>query len=405
MDYYINESAKAEGIDPRQELERLVLSNKPFINRDQIMEDTSNPIAIEEDDWLKEFVRANSPYEVLENCFFNNDLEKIAMEQLEIAPNVDDIVSEVLYKLGFKKKVEPTGLFQYIENLEQLQGDVLKMTEVIDELLRKLFLFYSYILRQYALGETGANGAIEEVDADDDKEDPIDIIENLIQRYRGKDSKSLGDLYQWLKELMELVEKNIELANYCQRHFQRETPLNMSQIAEIGMFRTYRNLIGSGHVMDSTSWEMHKNRAEINLGDMDDSTRREWEGSWRNVLRERELRQNLPREQMLQRMAGFFKKFLDSLSENRIYPKIIVLRSYEVDEYGTVKIYANSSDPNEDVILTDYNFSDFNAGTFTEFYYHSRTNPTGIEPILVPKEELKNWATKLNKDTENQEKA
>ena len=403
MDYYINESAKAEGMDPRRELEELVLSNKPFINRDQIMGNTPNPIAIQEDDWLKEFVRANGPYEVLENCFYKNDLEKIAIDQLEIPPNVDDIVSEVLYKLGFKKKIEPTGLSQYIEDLEQLQSDIIKMTEVVDELLRKLFLFYSYILRRYALGEVDANGA--EVDADDEKEDPIDSIENLLQRYRRKDSKSLGDLYQWLKELMELVEKNIELASYCQRHFQREVPLNPSQIAEIGMFRTYRNLVGSGHVMDSASWKMHKNRVEINLGDMDDTARWEWEGSWYNVLREHELRQNLPREQMRQRMAGFFKKFLDSLSENRIYPKVIALRSYEVDEYGTVKIYADSSDPNEDVILTDYNFSDFNAGTFTEFYYHSRTNPTGIEPILVPKKKLKNWATQPEEDTENQEEA
>ena len=88
MDYYINESAKAKGRDPRQELEELVLGNKPFINRDQIMGSTPNPIAIEEDGWLKKFVRANSPDKVLENCFFDNELEKIAVEQLGIAANL-----------------------------------------------------------------------------------------------------------------------------------------------------------------------------------------------------------------------------------------------------------------------------------------------------------------------------
>ena len=312
----------------------------------------------------------------------------------------------MLYKLGFKKKIEPTGLSQHMVNLEQLQGDVIKMTEVVDELLRKLFLFYSYILRWNAVEDADAAGeeAVEEENTTDTakKEDPIDTIENLLKRYRGKDSKSLGDLYQWLKELMDLVEKNKELTSYCQIHFQREVPLNPSQIAEIGMFRTYRNLVGSGHVMDSASWERHKDRSKIDLGDMDDTTRWEWEGSWNNVLRERELRQNLPREQMRQRMAGFFKKFLGSLSENRIYPKVIVLRSYEIDEYGTVKIYADSSDPNEGVILTDYNFSDFNSNTFTEFYYHSRTNPVGIEPILVTKDELDDWGTRSKEDTENQ---
>ena len=235
-----------------------------------------------------------------------------------------------------------------------------------------------------------------EADDDAEKVDSGDTIERLLQNYRQRGTKSLGHLYQWLKELMELVEKNKELINYCRRHFQRKVPLTPSQIAEIGMFRTYRNL-ASGHLQDSSSWKTHKNRSKINMKEMDDTTRTEWEGSWNNVVREYELHQNLPTEQMFQRMAGFFRKFLDSLSKNRIYPKVIVLRSYEIDEYGTVKIYADSSDPNEDVILTDYNFSDFNLNTFTEFYYHS-----GIEPILVPKEELDDWGTQPTEDTENQ---
>ena len=138
---YINESARAEGIGPRQELEKLVLSNKPFINRDQIMINTPNLNAIEENDWLKEFVRSNNPYEVLKTCFFDTELENIAVKQLEITANADDIISEMLYKLGFKRKVEPTGLSQFLENLEELQGDVIQMTKVVDELLRNYFFF------------------------------------------------------------------------------------------------------------------------------------------------------------------------------------------------------------------------------------------------------------------------
>ena len=83
------------------------------------------------------------------------------------------------------------------------------------------------------------------------------------------------------------------------------------------------------------------------------------------------------------------------------------MRSYETDEYGTIKIHASSSDPNdtEGVHFTDYSFQSFSENTFTEFYYHSRTNPTGIEPILVPTEELDDWATQSDNDTENQEEA
>ena len=415
---YRNKWAEEENIDPRAELEEFVISNRKHINRDQIREVSPNLNAYDEEEWLKKFIQVNSPYKVLQTCFYTNELKRLAVKQLGVGTNANDIVDEILYKLGFKKKVEPTGLSQYIDNLEQLQGDVNKMAEAVDDLLRKLFLFYTYALRRYAFAEADVVDTTEELDAVDDaadagekadsiitadeKADPIGTIEKLLQNYRKKDSKSLGDLYLWLKKLMALVQINKQLTNYCQRQFQREVPLNPSQIAEIGIFRTYRNLAGSGHLIDSASWKKHKNKSETDLNDMDDATRWEWEGSWNNVLREYEFHQTLPTDQMFQRMAVFLRKFLNSLSENQIYPKVIVIRKYSFDEYGTFKIYADSSNLNEGIILTDHNLSDFNSDTFTKFYYHSRTNPVGIEPILVSKEELDDWGTQSKEDTKNQ---
>ena len=86
-------------------------------------------------------------------------------------------------------------------------------------------------------------------------------------------------------------------------------------------------------------------------------------------------------------MSVFFRQFLDSLSECQIYPKVIVMRSYTVDDYGTYKITA-VDDAEKTVFITGWNFE-----PFTEFYYHSRTNPTGIDPILVPKEDIEDWVT------------
>lgn len=429
MRYHIDincerDSTIEDSQDPRKRLQKFVIGNFGHINRDQIRELVPDLSVRDEKDGVREFVQSNNPYTVLQNCFYPNDLKIIAKQldrTIDITMNTDDIVSEMLYALGFKKKIEPIGLYQFLEKLDQSQDNSKQMAQNMDELLRDLFRFYSYTLRQYALAEFNAAVTSEEVNSVDAVEaldaanvaenkdtiitsdeiaDPIGTIEKLLQNYRKKTSKSLGDLYQWLKKLMKLVEKSRALTDYCQRHFEREIFLNSSQIAEIGMFRTYRNLVGSGHLIDNDSWERHKKRTKIDLDDMDDATREEWEGNWNYVVRQFESEEPLPEPQMLQRMRAFFRKFLNLLSENQIYPKVIVMREYKVDEYGTVEVFADSSDPDESVVLTNCEFK-----PFTEFYYHSRTNPTGIEPILITKEELEDWGTRQDNNTENQEEA
>ena len=291
-----------------------MLTHIGSISYDQIMKNTPNLRAFADDDWLTEYVRSNDPYTVLETCFYDDALKSIATEQ-GIAENTDDIVGEILYKLGYKKKIKPTGLSQHLQNIKQLQNDDTEMTRVVEELLRQLFLFYTYILRWEALTEPDINGATPDVfDAYEEenisnskkKKDPSDAIENLVKKHRNKVSRSLGDFYIWLKDLMEVVRNNVKLSNYCQKHFQCAVPLNKSQIAEISMFRTYRNLISSGHSIATDNWKRHKSRSETALGDMDDTTRKEWKSSWNNVMSVYERSQNLPKDQMLLRMASFF---------------------------------------------------------------------------------------------------
>ena len=101
---------------------------------------------------------------------------------------------------------------------------------------------------------------------------------------------------------------------------------------------------------------------------------------------------------MIRRLIAFFEQFLDSISENEIYPKVIVLRSRTVDEYGIHRVAADTDD-GETIFFTDYSHNDFQNNTFTEHYYHSCTNPTGIEPSLVRKDELENWVIPSEEDT------
>ena len=112
MENYKNEHAKEEGADPRQQLIDLVLRHIGSISYDQIMKNTPDLKAFADGDWLTEYVRSNDPYTVLEICFYDDTLKSIAIKEYKIAENTDDIVGEILYKLGYKKKIKPIGLSQ-----------------------------------------------------------------------------------------------------------------------------------------------------------------------------------------------------------------------------------------------------------------------------------------------------
>ncbi len=403
--YYRNARAESDGRDPRKELEEFVLANKPFINRDSIRETAPNLSASDQDDWLREFVLTNNPYDVLENCFY--DLQKLAEDQLKINKNLNleyrELVGKVLYKLGFREEVKPSGLSQIRAEIEQhlAAKGLRQMDQAMQGLLQKLFLFYTYILRWYAAEEAGATEhedtekawATEEAEVSK-KVDAIAELEKLRQRHQTM-PQAIGQYFQLLRDLMSLVQEDRGLSNYCRSCFQREVPLNQNQIAELGMFALYRNLV-SHPKPPPNIWGGEEKKAKANLKNMDDTTRREWEGSWNNVVMVYESQQHFPPEkEMIQRMVGFFREFLNSLSENQIYPKVIVMRSYTVDDYGTRQITA-IDDAEKTVFLVDCDFK-----PFTEFYCHSRANSFGIEPILVRKQELEKWATQTDDDTED----
>ena len=383
---YRSEWAAKEGIDPRDELEKFVLSNKAHINRDQIKEAAPNLNTNDEDGWLREFVRTNNPYDVLQNCFYN--LQELVEDELDN----HELIDIMLEKFGFKKEVKPSGFSQMRVEIEQclVDSELRQMDTAMQELLGKLFLFHSYTLNEYAV--TKVQSADNTIAAE--KADAIEELENLRQHYQVM-PQAIGQYFQLMGRLMRLIQEDDELSSYYRRYFRREVPLNQNQIAELGMFALYRNIV-SHPKPPLTIWEGERQKAIANLDKMDDTTRREWEGSWNHVVGVYESQRLFPPESvMVQRMSVFFRQFLDSLSEDQIYPKVIVMRSYTVDDYGTYKITA-VDDAEETVFITDQRFE-----PFTEFYYHSRTNPTGIEPILVSKEELEDWATQSDNDAAN----
>jgi len=295
----------------------------------------------------------------------------------------------MLEELGFRKEITPSGLSQIRAEIEQSLAakDPRQMDQAMQGLLGELFLFYTYILQWYAAEEAQAAEHKDTEKAEAAKKvDAIAELEKLHQRHQTM-PQTIGQYFQLLRDLMTLVQEDEELSNYCRSCFQCEVPLNQNQIAELGMFALYRNLVS--HPKPRLNiWEGEEKKAKANLKNMDDTTCREWEGSWNNVVRVYESQQPFPPEtEMIQRMVRFFREFLNLLSENQIYPKVIVMRSYTVDDYGTRQITA-IDDADETVFLADEDFV-----PFTEFYCHSRANSFGIEPILVSKQELEKWAT------------
>ena len=384
---YRNEWAETEDIDPREKLKDFVFKNTTY---ERIEEGTSDSSGHAAEDKLVEYVHTTNPYDVLENCFVAYELHNLSVHELSIDPNLNlqgrELVSAMLDKLGFKMEVKPTGLSQIREGLQSslnraesnthlssddISGICSGMSRALEELLGTLFLFYSHILLPDASEKASA-------------------IQHLCEQYRKKQMKSLGHYLVFLKKLMEFVQEDSDLTTYCLKHFQREVPLNKNQIAELRIFAVYRNLL-MGHHPTSGSWERNKRNAEMRLDEMDPHTRAKWEDNWHSTSRSQP---DFSRRDMLRRTASFFNEFLNSLAEG-IYPKVIVMRTYTVDDYGTRQISV-VDDTDETIFLTDCEFE-----PFTELYCHSRTNPIGIEPILVPKEELDDWGTQPEEDTEN----
>ena len=434
-DNYINEPAKAKGIDPRRKLKDFVLDYKDYIRPEKKQEITYTYRlrAVSAEDQLEEFVESQNPYKVLEKCFTHGRLHRLAEDEFNIDPDSglrnSELISEMLYKLGFKNQVKPiTGLSQIqndispsletAQNTFQLSSTDVRgicghMADIIEDIMQVLFLFHIGALQNELDGRQLDELTEIELETKTDEEsepEKRDNPEDLWNRYKKKKKKNIymGDLVLFLKDLMDILRKYYELREYCQNNYGCDVPLTQDQLGQLGIFTVYRNIIT--HTRKNLNWKRNKRTAKTNLSIMekDSDTHTRWQKSWDAIVDAYDSNQDFPKREMIQTMAAFVRELLDSLSKG-IYPKVIVIRSYKVDEYGTVTIHADSSDPNdrEGVTFTLCNLPkfDFNSYTFTECYYHSHTNLAGIEPILVKKEELEkveDWAIRSNNETDKQ---
>ena len=399
--------------EAHSELEKLITSFRAYIDFERIRRFSPELREADDDKLLMEFIRTNHPADVLLNCFYEYDLQYLAVERLDIEKERNlsgrELVDVILEEwCGFPTEIEPTGLYQIREYLNpdlekaaagenlsdtEIDGICIKMArEGMEKVFPTLFLFHSWALWQKIPKSK-------------------DVIKALCERYR-RGSKSLGFYIGfehkkkkqeagYLTELMALIQNTPELNNYCQEYFECEALLTQNHIAELGMLVIYRNLIA--HDWRLNRWQEKVDDAKINLSKMDENAREDWTKNWNSVVRSVALQPqqpNFPKREMLQKMAAVFQQFLRLLSTNRIYPKVIMMVSFIVGNYHSY-ISANSSDPNDQIFrLTGCEFV-----PRTEHYYHPRPNSPGTEPILVRKEELEDWGTKLNKDAETQEEA
>ncbi len=395
MNYY-NEWAEKNNRDPHEELQKFVIPNSTHIDHDEIKIALQNLRAGSENDRLKEFLKTRSPYEVLQMCFY--DLYEVykkvykedRLSKLPERPDDSELINSLLDKFGFRKEVKPVGFSQLRSEIEEcLESKVPRLIDkVMQKLLKKIFLFYHYTLFNYVVkNHTEVTGY----------DNLVTDLRKLPSLYEDR-GETIGRYFEQMRNFMGLIERNDSLSKYCQSNFGRETPLNKNQIAELGMFTLYRNILSHPRP-EPNKWKDSVHKAGINLKNMDHSTHMEWKRNWKYVVRVYKSNQDFPPEvQMIRRLIAFFEQFLDSISENEIYPKVIVLRSRTVDEYGIHRVAADTDD-GETIFFTDYSHNDFQNNTFTEHYYHSCTNPTGIEPSLVRKDELENWVIPSEEDT------
>ena len=426
---YRNKQAEDDNVDPRQQLEEFVFGYFGHITQDrrQKIIDIHRLRGVDEREQLKEFVHTKNPYDVLKECFSPGRLHVLADSKYQISPDSGledhELVGVILNKLGYRNEVKPAGLSQIRNDIDQpikdaanvaelsitdIKGICSYMAEVMEDLLSVLLLFHIGALQTELYERQPEEPANTELTGKSDLEDEHkieDSLTDICKRYKKKRTLQMGHIVGFISELMDIFQNNNELKKYCQKNFRCEVPVSRNQLGQIRLFTAYRNIIT--HSRENLNWEQNKCTAETGLSTMekDSDTHAIWQKTWNSIVDAFNLNRDFPKGEMIQIMAIFMGKFLDSLSKG-IYPKVIVMRSYEIDEYGSVKIHADSSDPNDKggISLTGYDYTYFVTNTFTELFYHSRTNPVGIEAILAPRNDLLKWATnptdKIKKEKE-----
>ena len=401
----------------RQELEEFIIANKTHVNHKAVKELVPDLRIDEEDGWLSEIVRSQNPYDVLDACFTELRLAMLAVQRgLDPdQPNLRDrqLISAMLETFGFPQEVTPSGITQIREKLNDYLnvvydspssalsniGNIIdELKETVQKVLDTIFLFYTYYLTQ----EEGTKTTWD----DDNKtntrvehEELSNEITKLYSDYCSK-AKTFGSYVSFIRRLGLAIKEDNEVLQFHQRNFRRDTPLNPDQLSELSIFVAYRNIIE--HRADPHN-TYKRNQGDVtdalkDLKDMSSPVYQEWQDNWKRVVDYYNNESSFPLHEMLKTMADFVRKFLNELcADPRVYPRVIVMRSRNIDDYDTYQITA-VDDSDETIFLTDCHFE-----PFVEFYYHSRTNPIGIEPLNLTKEELENWSTPPNENTENQE--
>ena len=246
----------------RQELEDFVISNRKYINRDGVRALVPGLRVDEEDDWLRQLVRSQNPYDVLGACFAPVRLGILAAE-LGLNPDRQDLegrqlLSAILSEFNFPHELMPSGMTQIQQNLNLHLNEVdnsspsasINIGNLVDELqatiekvLNVIFLFFSYYLtfeegtrsKWIEKQENERNMRVEE------EESSIEI-KKLHRRYCST-SKTLGQYLSFMRDLCDAIEADSKLLQFCQQTFRRNIPLNLNQLSELTMFVAYRNII------------------------------------------------------------------------------------------------------------------------------------------------------------------
>ena len=365
----------------RDELEQFVIdANIQRVDLERVKNFAPRLRAENDEDLLTEFIRTNKPNDVLFYCFYEYDLQNMAVDQLKIEKEKNlrgsELIQAILEWHGYPSQVVPIGLYQtreelipilnkakesHLQSSDSLDGLGSSIGKKVEKLIYVLFRFYLGILRRRVQNN--------------------EKIEELCTRYK-KGRQNTGDYIGfkrepgknkcgYLTELMYITKNDEKLKDYCKKHFQCDQILTPSQIAEIGMFVTYRNLFTHD---PQERWSTHKKNGDGNLSKMDRNAHEYWENNWNGIVKSMNTQVSLSdhlKHEMLKKMAVFCEQFLEVLSEKQIYPKVIVMTSVTIDEYNNRTITAESSNPNDETLfLTDCEFA-----PHTLFYYRPPHKP------------------------------
>ncbi|HEX8152318.1 MAG TPA: hypothetical protein VF698_04290, partial [Thermoanaerobaculia bacterium] len=284
------------------------------------------------DTLLLEYCLAEEPARVLDECISAPRLKRLAREMgTTDAASAEEAIAAILETLGFHRHRKPAGIGQTVAALaadvnrlprlddrDQILGIVTTAAGEYERVLKEIIRFHAFVVY----------GALYD-----------DAVRILAGKPMG--SMTMGTLRQVLQKLNGAFAAETREAAYFRSIFGRDHVVPAALLMKHDIARLRNAVIHSGNHRETPIDEMRQQAQDI---------------------------------------VGAIHEVLAELERGRIYPRVVVVQSFQTDRFGRKYVVCTPDDGPEERIYTNVAVE-----PAREYFFHPTTMPVSIYPILVPR--------------------